>query len=303
VIKRILVPSGIGDFSWTWSKLVTTGDQYEVDYVGGAPDRMKAYLALLPKDKIIAFRSNPNYTTGWDKNEQLICIPRNQQPLIPTAQRYADLSSNQLSYVECNTLLESGVRLEKWLEDEIPNIDFHYKIDGTLPKCVRNNYFIVNFSSYGTKKAWGYYEVPDTRDLVIYINKKTGWMPIFIGGHYDDYTADIHRRVIARGIPAIDLVGKTPELLEVISLLQQSQFYFGACSGLMALANVLYIPTIVYYPPFKTPPGRRLSGTWHDPNVLHVGLFWDGRLRDEETLDPILTNLMKENVHKVYNYA
>lgn len=302
MIKKILVPSGIGDFSWTWSKLVTTGDQYEVDYVGGTPDRMKAYLNLLPKDKIVKFKANPNYATKWDEENRLVGFPREKSPYIVNVKSYAELNEVEMKYIECNSLLESGVRLEQWLIDEIPNTDFHYMMDGVLSHCAKNNYFIVNFSSYGTKKAWGYYEAPETIKLVKFICKKTGFMPIFIGGTYDDYTTDICRAIIKENIPAIDLVGKTPELIGSVRLIQQSRFYFGACSGLMALANVMFIPTLVYYPPFPKPPGRKLSGTWHDPNVLHVGLFWEGRENDMVCLEPALDGIIKESSNRVYSY-
>src|SRR3989338_1045274 len=41
---KILVPSGIGDFSWTWSKLVTTPHRFHIEYMGGYPDRLAAFL-------------------------------------------------------------------------------------------------------------------------------------------------------------------------------------------------------------------------------------------------------------------
>lgn len=280
--KRILVPSGIGDFSWTWSKLVTTKDEYHIEYVGGLPDRMTAFLSLLPKDRIVGFNSNPHYATKWNEQGELIIFSRQPTmfPEVPTARRYSDIRENQLIYVESNTFLERGNRLEDWWKEEIPGTDFHYKIDGVLGKYTSAPYFIVNFSSYGTKKAWGYYEVPVAADLVEFIVKKTGWIPFFIGGYYDDFTSDIHNDLVNRGVKALSLVGKTPKLIEVITLLQQSKMYYGACSGLMAVANVLRIPVAVYYPPFNRPPGRFLAGTWHDTNVPYLSLFWEGKEGD-----------------------
>jgi len=282
MIYKILVPSGIGDFSWIWSKLSTTGDQYHVEYIGGVPDRMSAFLKLLPKDRILSFKSNDNYITKWSDKGELVCFSRfgSGLPEIPKMQRYSDLRGGQLMFVEANTHLERGNRIEGWLGDEISGTKLHYKITGLLGRCVKGDYFIVNFSSYGTKKAWGYYEVPVAADLVEFIAMQTGWTPFFVGGEYDDFTRDIHVEVIDRGIKAVSLVGRTPSLIDVIALIQQSNLYFGACSGLMVISNIFCVPVCTYYPPFEKPPGRHLAGTWHDDFIPYLPLFWDGFDKD-----------------------
>jgi len=294
-IKKILIPSGIGDFSWAWSKLVTTNDQYHIEYVGGKPDRMTAYLSILPKDRIVAFMPNNNYYTKWDENGELICISRNpnQFPTLHKVQRYSDLRPDVLSFLEINTFLERGNRIEGWFSTEMPKTDFHYILGGSLEKCGRGNYFIVNYSSYGTKKAWGYYDVPISTDIIQHIVNKTGWAPLFIGGTYDDYTQDIYIECLNRGIHAVNVIGKTPDLCTVTALLQQAQAYIGACSGLMVLANVLNTPVCAYYPPFKTPPGRYLAGTWHDTSIPYASLFWEGKDTDLVVIDSFLQTIKK----------
>jgi len=294
-VKKILVASGIGDFSWLWSKIVTTGDQYHVEYIGGKPDRMTAYLSILPKDKILSFAPNSNYYTKWDENGELICISRNpnQYPTLPKARRYSDLRPDTLSFFEINTYLERGNRIETWMQDEIPKTDFHYFLDGKLERATRGNYFIVNYSSYGTKKAWGYYDVPVSTDIIQHIVNKTGWTPLFIGGTYDDYTNDICIECLNRGIGAVTVIGKTPDLCTVTALLQQAQAYIGACSGLMVLANVLNTPVCAYYPPFKMPPGRYLAGTWHDTSIPYASLFWEGKDIDIAAIDCFLQTIKK----------
>ncbi len=300
MIYRILVPSGIGDFSWLWSKLVTTCDKYHIDYIGGKPDRMHAFLSLLPNDRILSFKANPDYATRWDGPE-LVVFPRNvsTHPFVTKARRYdtmipmvgagTGLSTNsRMFFVESNTHLEAGNRIENWLGDELPNTDLHYRIKGALDKCVKNDYFIVNFSSYGTKKAWGYYEVPESTEIVAALAKKTGWIPLFIGGDYDDYTRDIYLKLLDKGVNAVNLIGRTPALADVVALLQQSRMYFGACSGLMVIANILYTPVACYYPPFDMPPGRKLAGTWHDKNIPYVSMFWEGKDKDIEILEEFI---------------
>jgi len=303
MIYRILIPSGIGDWSWSWSKLVTTCDKYHIDYIGGKPDRMHAYLSLLPNDRILSFKANPDYATRWDGPE-LVVFPRNvsTHPFVTKARRYDTMApmagagtglatNSRMFFVESNTHLEAGNRIEGWLGDELPNTDLHYKIKGALDKCVKNNYFIVNYSSYGTKKAWGYYSVEDSAKFITFIAKETGMLPIFIGGDYDDYTQDIYLKLLDYKVNAVNLIGRTPALADVVALLQQAKLYAGACSGLMVLANVLYTPALVYYPPFAMPPGRKLAGTWHDKNIPYLSLFWDGVDKDIELSKQWLKNI------------
>lgn len=278
---RILVPSGIGDFSWLWSKLVTTPHNFHIDYMGGKPDRLAAFLSLLPKDRVLSFKANIEYATSWNSKNALAVHPNfNGVAPVRTATRLRELSETELCFFECNTHLEHGRPLSDWLKDEIPKTNYHYEIAGTLKKYTPGNYFIVNYSSYGTKKAWGYYEVPDAAEVVRMVAQRTGWVPLFVGGTYDDFTQDVYTHLKAAGEQCVSLIGKTPTLVEVIALLQQSRMYFGACSGLMVLANVFNVPVITYYPPFEKAPGRYLSGMWHDPKTFHLGLFWEGKEKD-----------------------
>lgn len=288
---KILVPSGIGDFSWLWTKLVTTEHNFHIRYIGGFPDRLRAFLSLLPSSRILSFGPDLDYCTFWDQHHQLACRPRDsvKTPMLRKASSLADLCKDELMFLENNSFLEAGNRIEGWMKDEIPGACFHYSLAGADEQFSRGrgNYFIVNFSSYGTKKAWGYYEVPVAADLVRSIAKKTGAMPFFIGGGYDDFTRDIYES-LRDSISCVSLIGRTPSLREVIALLQQSRFYFGACSGLMVISNIVYVPVITYYPPFDKPPGRKLSGTWHDPEIPHLGLFWEGAEGDMYQIEAFL---------------
>lgn len=292
---KILVPSGIGDFSWLWSKIVTTPHRFHVEYIGGTPDRMRAFLNLLPKDRILSFKDNVQYVTKWNENNQLVCFPRYPQfPQLPNVGKLSIMNPNYLYFLENNSFLEAGNRIEEWCKSEIPNTDFHYHIDGKLDNPVRGNYFVVNFSSYGTKKAWGYYDVSISAEIVEYICKSTGWEALFIGGSYDDYTQDIFKLLHDRGIKCRSIVGQTPSLIEVIPLLQQSRFYAGACSGLMVLSNNLFTPTLIYYPPFPKPPGRKLAGMWHDQSIPYLPLFWEGSQQDIIKIDNWLSTSVKQ---------
>lgn len=293
---KILVPSGIGDFSWLWSKLVTTKHNFHIEYIGGYPDRLDAFLRLLPADRILSFRSNADYATKWTEAGELICYSKypHRVPAVRKSFRLSDLSETEFTFFECNSFLEAGNRLENWLIDEIPETDFHYDIEGKAAGVPRAESFIVNFSSYGTKKAWGYYEVPDAAALVALIASKTRWVPIFIGGEYDDFTRDVFEYYRSIMPHCVSLIGRTGDLKKVVNLLQESRLYFGACSGLMVLSNNFYTPVIAYYPKFEKPPGKKLAGVWHDAATPHLGLFWDGALQDISTIKDFLNQMEVE---------
>lgn len=283
---KILVPSGIGDFSWLWSKLVTTKHNFHIEYIGGYPDRQRAFMELLPKDRIVSFKPNTDFRTRWNDDGELVCLPVNPRGvLMPKAAKLSALENGSQAFIECNSHVEAGNRIESWLADEIPGCNFHYPIAGSFPRPSKADYFVVNFSSYGTKRAWGYYEPVESARVVEFVSIITGWTPLFVGGEYDDYTEDVHAVLNLKGIKCFSVVGRTPELKSVIALIQQSRMYFGACSGLMVLANIFHVPVITYYPKFDRPPGRKLSGTWHDPEVPHLGLFWEGAERDKEIIE------------------
>jgi hypothetical protein len=226
----------------------------------------------------------------------LICYSKypHRAPEVKKAFRISDLSESEISFLECNSFLEDGNRLEGWAGEEIPETNFHYQIAGAVEDSPRTESFIVNFSSYGTKRAWGYYEVPDAAALVALIATKTGWLPIFVGGEYDDFTRDVYAYLHAVFPRCVSVVGKTPDLLEVVGLLQQSKLYFGACSGLMVLSNIFFTPVIAYYPPYLKPPGKKLAGTWHDPAAPHLGMFWEGVMRDMPEIEAFLKNIHSE---------
>lgn len=288
---KILIPSGIGDFSWTWSKLICTPHNFHLEYIGGYPDRMKAFFDLLPKDRLLSCTPNSQYYTRWDEKNELVCCARQGAPAIRKAYRLSDLREGEMMFIESNSYLEAGNRLEGWLADELPNTEFHYPLNGTIKGAKKGDYFIVNYSSYGTKKNWNYYDVPDSVEFVKFVQKFTGWTPIFIGGEYDDYTVDIFRALSDSGVPAISLIGKTPELVTVVALLQQAKMYVGACSGLMVLANILHTAVATYYPGFDVPPGRKLAGMWHDPNVPYLSLFWDGLDKNKQDMENFIKHI------------
>ena len=279
---RILVPAGIGDFSWLWNKLSTTPDKFFVEYTYMAPDRLGAFLALLPKDKI----------EGWSCNRQFKCtfnvteLEMKTIPWVKKLERYEELGENAqvVMFTEANTHLERGGRIENWLPD-LNKINFHYKIEGLLTKCAPQDIFIVHLSSFKVKSFWHYYDIVDWCKMIAMIQKKTGWLPVFIGGAYDDFAQACFEEYVNNN-RAVSLIGRTEDLLGALCLIQQSKLFLGCVSsGLTALANVMYVPSISWW------PREKLAQSWPDLSVPYKWFLWKDPIKDTEEIEQWLKNI------------
>lgn len=265
MIYHIIVPPGIGDFSWIWSKLSTTGDRYFIEYADTGPDRLGTFLKLLPKDKIAGWQKSIAYKVGFN-------IEKLEMMLMPSAvrlEKYKQLKQNpaQIFYVEANTHLERGNRIEEWL----PSLktDFHYKIEGVLPLKKALNMFIVHLSSYKMQRIWKCYDMDKCIRMIKMIQDKRGWMPAFIGAEYDDFAMDCCKEYEKEN-DAINLIGKTPDVLGALAFIRLSKLFLGGVSsGMTMLANVLRVPSISWWPRPGLPP------SWHDRLIPYKWFLWN----------------------------
>lgn len=272
---KIVVPPGIGDFSWLWSKLSTTKDTYEILYAGTPPERLGALLALLPKEKVVSFKQDPNYRFFFDRAELKASFAPGE---IRTVERYADMEAGELNFLEPNTHLERGNRIEYWLPD-IKTTDFHYKINGLIDNPSRANYFIVHLSSFKVKEIWNTYEVAEWIEIINAVQQQTGWTPIFIGAQYDDYAQACFEAYIDGGRQAISMIGRTGDLLSALCLIQQSKFFLGCVSsGITMLANVLNTPSASWW------PRPLLPFSWADMAVPYKWFLWKDAEKDRQEL-------------------
>ena len=285
---RLLVPAGIGDFSWLWSKLSTTEDTYHIEYTNNPPHRLGAFLNLLPKDRILSHKLNENYKVGFSvKNLTMTVKPMSTStPTVRTAERYCDLRPHQLMYIEPNTHVEHGKRIEEWLGKEIPNTNLHYKIEGLLDNPKRQNFFIVHLSSYHMQQVWSMYKLEDWISIISMIQKQTGWTPIFVGGSYDDFASDVYEKYSDNN-KAISLIGKTEDLISVLCLTQQCKLFLGCISsGLTMLSNVLYTPSISWW------PRTLLPTSWADESVGYKHFQWKEPKKDEQEISEWIKRLL-----------
>jgi len=267
---RIIVPPGIGDFSWLWSKLCTTKDKYHIQYADTGPQRLEPLLALLPKDKVEGYAMNPNYSVSFNlRTLTMNLVPKTRTTYhVARPQGYQHMvnTPDGLFYVEANTHLENGNRIETWMP-EIKDIDFHYKIEG-VKDVDKENIFIVHLSSFKMEKIWRTYKIDQWITLFDMIQRTTGYKPVFIGAEYDDCAAACFEQYKQNHV-CDSLIGKTPDLLSVLNTIKSSKFFVGAVSsGLTMLANVLCIPSISWWPRPKLPQ------SWADETIAYKWFLW-----------------------------
>jgi len=278
---RFITCSGIGDFSWLWSKFSTTEDKYFIEYVDSGPDRLGVFLNLLPKDKIAGFAQNKNYRVNFNTAKlEMYIIPE-----VPRLQNYSQFSVNSgiKYYVEINTHLENGNRIEAWMPEL--RTDLHYKIEGVDTTCPKQNIFIVHSSSFHMQKVWNTYGVDDSIEMIDMVQKKTGWMPVFIGATYDDMAKAVFEKYIDDH-SAVSLIGRTENIVGLLNWVQQSKLFLGlVSSGMTMLANVLYTPTISWWPRPKLPQA------WADEKIPYKWLLWSDHKKDMVAMEDFISRL------------
>jgi hypothetical protein len=279
--KFITCP-GIGDFSWLWSKLSTTNDRYHVRYASTGPERLSAFLNLLPKEKILSFAPDTTHRVNFNRTRlEMSLVPPNVNKLIS----YAQFKQNP-DYEWClepNTHLEQGKRIEKWLPDL--KTDLHYKILGLLNNPEKLNIFIVHLSSRHMQEVWKCYDKTKVIEIVEMVQNKTGWTPVFVGAHYDDFAQEVFE-VYNQTHQASSLVGQTDDLLGTLHVMQQSKFFLGCVSsGLTMLANVLYLPVAAWW------PRPLLPQSWADEAIPYKWFLWGGYKADMVEIEKMLETL------------
>lgn len=265
---NILVPSGIGDYSWMHSKLSTLGVSLDVVIADEGYPRLTPFLEMLPCVKSIASKKMPF------RNLRKASIP-------PSTSSKALLDRTDCIPMEANTFLEHGNRLEKWLPDM--GLDFHYKVDITEAHIAAAEaharslldspfpFLCIYAANETTCKTWKGWMGKEWADFLHLFRKDIADIPVaFVGAEWDRSLADKVLQVSKQKgtSPIVDLVGKL-ELGATFHIIRSSAYFVSFPSGLGILANVMRRPTTMFYP--KVSEG--LMRTWADPETIKSGEF------------------------------
>jgi hypothetical protein len=284
---KIVVPAGIGDVSWIWSKLATIEDaKFEIFVPDAYPQRTQAYCNLLMNCKGLLGKHIYRDILTWGANKNR-----------PTWEgTVANHDEGDFIYLQCNEWLGEGRKLNDWLPDL--KTDFHYKFnfdvnDGTIMgqpiqpgNCFEGPTMAISMASMRGIRAWNAW-LPETwAEFIKYVSKEYPDITfIFLGGDWDIDTVLETLGNLPNNIKYLDLVGMT-SIADAIKILQRADYFIGFSSGLSVIRNVLNKPGCTMWPKHQA----ELMYSWPDPATVdsrdYLGFIWDNPERIFKRLIP-----------------
>ena len=286
---KVVVPAGIGDFSWMWNKFSTVKDaKWEVYSPDSYPQRTKTFCDLLINAKGGLGIHNYRDIMVWGARNGATTFKE-------TADNFGE---GEFIYIQANEHLGQGRRLEEWMPDLA--IDYHYKfnfdvtkpylgVDCEIPPGPRMGIHMASIRGIRAWKAW----MPESWHAFMQcVHKDFPEMNfVLLGGTWDIDTA-VEVMGLADGkLPIIDLVGKT-NIKEAIRTLNELDYYVGYSSGLGVLAHVLGKPSTSMWPVHQA----ELMYSWPDPKMIssrdYMGFVYDAPERIYNRVKPKLREVL-----------
>lgn len=262
-MRTIVTTQGIGDILWVFMKLVNQPEKFNWKISDSSPQRGHQIFELFPQ-LTESFEYIPQ--AGYKK------VKRNGY-----WGKWADAPQN--FYLEANSLLELGHRIEKFLPDLPTTYKLEYattKNDYEIAKDLLlqdnrtfiNKYIGIYTSAYSNARHWGGWQAHEWLQLINMINKlDKGYKFVLIGAEYDI------------GIPELIMQSLKPEdyintigqpLSVVIEILKRLDCFFGFPSGLSIINETLAAKqTVMFYPNHL----KKLMNAWPDPERIENGSY------------------------------
>lgn len=269
---KIVVPSGIGDFSWMYSKLVNLSCMLDVEVAQtGGPLRLKPYADILPKISSVSHRK-----MSWNQLKSIAISAET------TLEQLDELRRAGPVFMETNSHLEAGRHLKDWLPCLNP-IRHHY--DVRIPqqdavdaaKLVPKGPFIALFaSSLGTSGAWKTWQQNEWVHLMMLIREHVGDIEfVLVGAKWDvDLGKLIEAEAKKKNLNFTNLVdtttGRAGMVLHIISL---SSYFIAFPSGLGILADVIEAPATMFYARVAAHEG--IIHNWADPESVESLRYYE----------------------------
>lgn len=284
-MRNFHVPSGIGDFSWAYSKLKHVG-MADWTIADGWPHRTVPYVQLL--ENVNSAQYGPfDYNTivrleqqfGWDTATR------------PTWEKINQFPGTSV-YIQPNLHLEQGRRLEDWLPD-LP-CDFHYPINipeierermAAMLSGMRRPIFGISCASYRGSEAWKTWGHDEWVMFLRMLEAEIGGTILLLGGFWDDLTS-----TVATTCGYKDIVGKTSVPM-MVAAMEMLDGYIGFSSGMGIIRTVVKKPVFMMWPDHQV----ELSTSWAPPEMLeersYVASLWrEPRLVFSRTKDWLRRN-------------
>lgn len=258
---KLRVPAGIGDISWCYSKLANLGETFHIYISGDNPRRSLEYVKMLP-GVVNAEYDSLNFHQIVNR-----CLPDTT-----TKKDFIDLSTKSIQNFAVNSFLEKGYRIEDFMQ-EIPT-NLHYNI---LTKEEDTHYaekiiklcstpIGIYTSSYLTNSCWKGWFLHQWKTFLTEFKKTIPTATfIFIGADYDRPFSDDLSKILS-GVESINIVGSTT-IGQTIEVIRRLKYFVSFPCGLPVLANVMRVPTMMFYPPHLS----NVINSWPDQDSISSG--------------------------------
>lgn len=285
-MRTIYTCAGIGDSIWILQKLINQSEKFNWVLPGGNPRRGKQVFDLLPQ-----------ITESCVYSDRSMKV----RDIVKQSER-GNWSSikKQSFYLECNSHLEAGKRIEDWLPDlqtsyTLPwatTLDHELKANLylTISGEIKGNELTVTHnmnpkpyiglygSSYSTSRSWGFWQADKWAELAARIGKEFTY--VVLGAEWDkDLAGDLIPRLKSYGLDVINTVGQP--LSVVIEIMKRLHAFIGFPSGLSILNETLAArQTVMFYPPHLI----KMMNTWADPARIESGAYKGCQFCSPETI-------------------
>jgi|SRR5882724_5686866 len=262
-MRKIKVCPGIGDNIWLLQKLVNSGEQFAFELPDGKPQRGKQIFDILPRVAGVA-SYNPLVKTADVLKENI----QMDYPM------FRGIKADHF-YLNCNTWLERGQRIDKFL----PDLETSYRIDWDTEKYREQAEIIypsdrkfigIYTSSYGGAKAWKLWQEQEWFKLIASLyHEDKGYEFVLIGAEWDlDLSTALAKVLQENKIPFINTVAME-ELGAVVEIMKRLHYFFAFPSGLGILAPTVGCPVTMLYPDHL----RLMVNAWADVADIDSGLY------------------------------
>lgn len=249
-MKTVNVCPGIGDNIWLLQKLINTGEKFNFRLSDKFPQRGKQIFDLLPQ-----VTASCNYVP----NLPYSLLKRARQP-----KKWKEVNVDYLN-LQCNTHLEAGIRIEKYIEDLPTSYILPYVTNSTYKLPDGKKYIGIYGSSYSTSRHWGFWQHQKWFELIQLLGNDYTY--VIIGAEWDQDLAT-GLTGLMQGYDYINTVGLL--LNDVCEILKQLDMFIGFPSGLSILNETIGAKqTIMFYPQHLS----LMINSWADPERIKSGRY------------------------------
>ena len=262
---QFVVPAGIGDISWIYSKVMHLqnfiGRQVILSVANDAYRRAEQFVRMLPN---VHWGGYVDDRTSWQVISQ--SLPPDWTDVMGWGFPVKDYPQN----LAANIHLEFGRKLKDWWP-RLP-IEYHYKLAipandrevarriwSTLPA----RWVCVYVSGHNGWDLWTPADWIEFLSIVFRQRALRNFGIVFVGDSCDaEQTRSVIDAMRAQDVPVAECFAKP--LGVALSLIRAADYYFGYPSGLSILANVLHTPGMMLLPL----PLENLAEAYADPVCL-----------------------------------